>query len=61
MNLEQALVGNVRTWILMKRLKATSGKTTRVKVPRQNPGAEEPIVAFEVSVMEMERRGSIVS
>lgn len=37
--------------------KVTSGKTTRTKVPTQDSGTEEPVVAFKVSVMEMNAKG----
>ncbi len=59
--LDQAFVGNVRTWPAMPREKAQAATTARPKVPMRRRGADLPRSSDEGSVMVLERRGQVIA
>src|SRR5262250_2298457 len=59
--LNQALVRNVRTWVVMLREKAQAAQTVRLKVPMRCPGADCFVVARKQGVMPVERREQAIA
>jgi len=49
LNLIQAFVRNLRTWLAMPREKAQAVRTARPKVPMRQPGADCPVVVVKRS------------
>jgi hypothetical protein len=50
--LSEAIERNVGTWDSDANGEATSGRTTRVRVRKRRPGAEQPVVCAEQRIVQ---------